>query len=232
MSNTAAAGGGSQGMSGLAAQLGQAMTTSNNSYIGSGGSGFPGIYTGMGGLSAGSLIGATSPSSMTPQQLEELKKLYEQVAQITGTVYTLPAPPTPEETVELEALEQQRQNDMKQKQVNAFKRVPAAIRQRLVDDILWARELETIEVVDQSKSPRQLELESKKSVYGSLGGSSAGTIGQWISTVGLGSTITSTFPYPMPSQVARPVLPSRMTEEDVLQAHNEATMEEECLSQS
>ncbi len=223
-------------MSSAASLIGAALQAGANSTGGgagsAGGAGFPGIY--IGGAGGTGSISCSSPyqtigTSLTPQQQQDLKDLYDKVQQITGTTFTFPSPATKEELTELDALEQLRQQDMTQQQVRAFKRVPAAIRQRLVDDILWTRELADLEVVDQGKSARQLELESKKSL-GTLYGTTGQTLGRagWIHG-GISSTIITSFPgYPM---AARPLLPSRMTEEDVIQAHNEATMEEECLNQ-
>jgi hypothetical protein len=153
-------------------------------------------------------------------------------ATITTTGLTSPMPPTQEELAELEVLEQQRQITIKQEQVNAFKRVPAPIRQRLVDDILWARELAAIEVAEPAKSSRQLELENKKNsnLYGTLyGGITYGGAGG-TGTIYNGSTVTIT-PGWYSSQGIRPTIPSRMTEDEIIMAHAEATMEEECLNQ-
>jgi hypothetical protein len=207
------------GAGSLAAQVGQAGSiTMNNS---SGASSYIGSY--IGGL-------LPMQSQMTAEQQKEYNDLLEKMQQITGSTFTFPIPPTKEELTELDALEQQRQRDMTQQQVDAFKKVPAAIRQRIVDDILWTRELNNIEKVDQTKSARQLELESKKSASHPY--SISGTAGSgftWSQGAIIGSTITTSSPFFAP--VSRPVLPSRMTDEDIIQAHNEATMEEECLKQ-
>ena len=158
---------------------------------------------------SGSITWSTTGPILTPQQQQELADLQSKISQITGTTYTFPVPLTHAEQTELDALETQRIQDMIQQQISAFKKVPAPIRQRIVDDIMWSRELITIEASFEAKSARQLELESKKSLTGS--GGSFGTAGQWYGPTITAGTASLSYPWNT-APVMRSAIPSRMTD--------------------
>ena len=170
--------------------------------------------------------GSTSSAALLPHdKQQELNDLYAKIHAITGGSNSPYQQVTQEELVELSALEEQHRRDLTQQQVEAFKRVPAVIRQRVVDDIMWNRELVSIENVAVEKTQRQVELETKKHSL-----QLPNSISGYITSISTTSTIVP-YPYSYPINTARTVIPSRMSEDDIIRAHNEQTMEEECLSQ-
>lgn len=117
---------------------------------------------------------------------------------------------TTEEQAELKVLDEEYQKAIKQKQVEGFKRICPAIRQQIVNEILSNREIREINAATEEKTERHRELEAKKNIY----------VGQWYGTAG---------GYSFPP--INPPTPTMLTEDEVIQAHTEATMEEECLKQ-
>jgi hypothetical protein len=120
-----------------------------------------------------------------------------------GSLFPSYAPLTPEETKELAALETQRSQETKQLKLEAFKELPCALRQHVIDSLLWYNKCKEISTMTAIKSIRQEELELKK----------PHNFIQY-SSVHYGSITPP------------PMLIDGLSYEEMIQAHNDATMEE------
>ena len=125
-------------------------------------------------------------------------------------MWSLPGTPlTNEERTELERLKSERAAENKKQKLIIFKTLEKTLRQNIVNSIHWNRAYQQMNEIDVSKSQREIDLENKQNPPGTI----------WVSS-------------PIPFYTSGPSyqIPFGLTEEDVLQAHLEATLEEELLN--
>lgn len=159
------------------------------------------------------------------------------IGSITNTTTTAPVvqPYTAEDAKELERLEADRQMEIKRTRLEKFKKVPAAIRQQIVDEIVWHRNVNDISNTDVTKSERQQELERKQMMNNPFAGGNpwnpfgaGGLSSQWLRTDHTHGLLDTLQQYP--AFIRRFAMPAGLTEEDILQAHNDACAEEALLT--
>ncbi len=170
------------------------------------------------------------------------------IAQVSiGGVATTATVPdfTTADAEELKRLEADRQSQIKLNKIERFKKLPSALRQQVVDEIIYNRAFTEISNLDVPKEQRQNELEQKSSYsrafnpWGTFGGGVFGGAGighPMIGSPGLGGIGSlqhtleqmgmATPPYPY----RRFPIPHGLSEEDILQAHNGACAEEALLA--
>lgn len=104
---------------------------------------------------------------------------YYMPGNLATTMTGLPAALTPEERTELERLESDRITAERALKIKIFKSTPAAIRQRVVDNIIWKQTVAAANVLVIEKSDRQKDLEFRdnpiKTYLGGGYGSQLGT---------------------------------------------------------
>lgn len=132
---------------------------------------------------------------------------------------------TPEEAKELADLEADRARESKRLKIEAFKKLPAPLRQQIVDEITWLQEHNKISITEAPKSQRQQELEQKQaSQYNPWNSPNQWSIGRlqnpFITSTGMEQAMTW----------RRFTLPNGLTDDDILKAHNDACAEETLLS--
>lgn len=75
---------------------------------------------------------------------------------------------TPEELKELADLEQQHKENTRLFKMGEFKKIPSALRQQVVDVIIWQEESTRIGSLEDAKSQRHIDLEAKRNNNGSM----------------------------------------------------------------
>lgn len=106
---------------------------------------------------------------------------------------------------ELEALVEERSKETKRLQLERFSKLPASLRQYVVDTILWHKACDDIGYISAPKSPREIELEGKNIIG----------LNSFVNTSNSSARLT-----------VSPRIPNGITEEELIQAHNNACMEE------
>ena len=127
-------------------------------------------------------------------------------------------PITREELDKLATLKEQRVADTKKFKLEHFKKLPANFRQHVINDFLWEKEIENINNVAAIQTEEEKVLESKKGLWGTGGVVFPPQFG------GIGNILTG-IDYSVGIRTA-PKLPIDITVEELIKAHNEATVEE------
>ncbi len=153
-----------------------------------------------------------------------------QVQTGNGTYTTVASwPPTPlteEEKKELEELQRVHKEETKAVKLNEFKKLPAEMRQFVVNMIVWRKSSSSIHTVEATKSDRLKELESK--LWPTLG-AGGGSSGLYISggNFWFNNNVSS-----VQIDIAAILgLPDGITTDDIEAAHLEATIEEQMLDE-
>jgi len=120
-----------------------------------------------------------------------------------------------DELKELEILEQTYKEEAKQKQLNSFKKIPATMRQHIVDVLEWDAKIDQMDAEASECSQRLQELRSRN--FNPMSSQA------WYPGVHAPGQITT---WPAPGRMR---LPAHLTLEDVKQAHAERSLEEEVL---
>lgn len=173
-------------------------------------------------------------NSSNSDPAEELKKMLESMQsalwdssviqdQITTTTIgssLQPGPPlTAAEEKELKDLEVQRVLDHKRAKLDYFKKLPKEFRQQVINRFMWDDAVKDMDNIPLLKSDREAELETKRALSGNpFIGSFRPSFGGGISSLGYDNF--------MPV-MGSPPLPVGITKEDLLQAHLDASLEEE-----
>ncbi len=127
-------------------------------------------------------------------------------------------PLTKEEQVELDELRTQHVLDIRLAKIAGFKKLPAELRQFVVNMLTWNEEVDRLEAVSADKSQRQIELEQKESNNGFL------TIQNGTAWLGNNAVTNATIRIPDDFRV-----PDGLTVDELKQAHMESTLEEQML---
>ncbi len=137
-----------------------------------------------------------------------------------GTALQPGAPLTHEEEQELSDLEHQHAYDVKKAKLDYFKKLPKEFRQQIVNIVMWEEAVEEINGTTVETSERQRELQLKKQLSGIHGhpffGGHRSSLAHHSAFDPMGSFRTSSTS-----------LPTGITKEDLLQAHLDASLEEE-----
>ena len=126
---------------------------------------------------------------------------------------------TPEEMKEFAKLEEQHTANTKLLKLEKFKELPATLRQHVVNSILWQRAVEAINTIEaEPVNERHKELTAKNPWNIKMT-----SIAQMLQTINRtnGNSLD-----PMQADIR---LPDGITGEDLINAHNEATLEESLL---
>ena len=121
---------------------------------------------------------------------------------------------SPEETKELEELDRQYKEDVKNVKLQAFRELPSALRQHVINQLVWYKMAQEISHKTATKSQRHIDLEGKKLPFQMAG----------LSTY-IGS-VQSTMWGNIPNTSVPPVMIEGLSADDLIQAHNDATLEE------
>ena len=153
-------------------------------------------------------------ASLTPAQLQQM---------LSSMTIGL----TSEEKEELDRLTIEHGHEIKKQKLNAFKKINPALRQFVINAITWRESLTEINSVHVDKSQRLQELEQKRQQhnwYTSAGGS-------FHQQSGKSSLWTPSFdPSHMDGMLRMVGIPEGITIQDLMEAHVEATLEEEMLN--
>lgn len=151
----------------------------------------------------------------------------------TGVVYTTSSQLnplqdlSPEEKQKLKSLEEDRKRETKRAKLDIFKKLPAKIRQDVVDNFIWRDAVAKMNAAEAPKSPEQMELENRdqlaKAMRGYMGGGYSRS-----------DFIDSTYYGELHEQLGGTylrglILPKDITPEELMRAHAEATTEEALL---
>lgn len=155
---------------------------------------------GAGQVYIGNGSGGGAGGAMSPSQLQKM---------LSGL---WPNSITKEEQEELARLKGEYEAERKAARLAEFKKLPAELRQFVMNSVAWSSAVASINAVDVPMSERHKELKSKEDVFKSYG--TIHTQGGWSYPFSFGS---------MP-------LPEGLTLEDIKNAHIEQSLEEEMLN--
>lgn len=115
---------------------------------------------------------------------------------------------SPEEQKELETLEAEYQINLKAAKLAEFKKLPKELRQWVIDYITWQKVFSQVDQASVQKTQRQIDLENKKNNgYLSIKGN----------------------PWAQQGYVFNLPMPAGLSNEDIEQAHLEASLEEQII---
>jgi hypothetical protein len=135
----------------------------------------------------------------------------------SGSIYTVGSdgpPLSKEETKELNDLAQERAAASKLLKIAVFKKVPPVLRQQVVNQIYWCRAIKEMSAAEADKSEREKELEIRHMM------SKGSNPIYWSHGYGAGSVVSGG------GSIQYLQLPEGLTEDELMSAHNEATLEE------
>lgn len=146
---------------------------------------------------------------------------------LIGQQYVMPTytitPPNPlsaEEQKELAALEEARKAETKALRIKEFKKLPAALRQHVVNHIMWMKTITVANTIEAPVSARETELKNRNSNYNFT--SILQGFMQYHTYAG--TPMDNTW-YSVKGMI------QGVSEEEIIDAHNEATIEEQLLGQ-
>lgn len=137
----------------------------------------------------------------------------------------IPPPLTPEEEVELKDLEVEHRIATKKAKLDHFKQMPREFRQSIINVLIWEEAVEEINAINPLVPERMRQLQSTKQLHGGYYGSGLGsTFGP-----GLGHHSSSSM-WPPSFVKTKTMLPEGITKEELMEAHMDASLEEELQS--
>jgi hypothetical protein len=113
-----------------------------------------------------------------------------------------------EEIEELSKLEEERKSEIKLKKIEIFRKLPANLRQKIVDEIMLERTQLEMENVEVPYSSRHQELINKKGLEFNMNSLRIDSIGGY------------------PLKITRTFRVDDISDDELIAAHNDATMEE------
>jgi hypothetical protein len=132
---------------------------------------------------------------------------------VSGTTFTWPQQLTLQEKEELNILRDQHKEQSRVAKLDEFKKLPAALRQHVINVLVWQEVKQKIESCELEKSDRLKDLEMRDSMS-TLNG---------FGSVSSGLQLDPNWPM-------APTLPKDISAEDLKSAHSDASLEEEMLS--